>query len=83
MPPSYAVYDKMFEPLEFGEFLLRDVVHVCAVGYVADAVAQDRQPEMSSPYGDDFYSIDCEWSIIDDVYLPIRGSGVFVFGKGI
>ena len=78
---SYCIDDEVIQSLQFLEFLFRDMVHVSAVGDVAETVSQNRQLVVSASDWDYLYTVDSKWIRVYDVNIPFWSSGVFVFGK--
>ena len=78
-----TVDDEVVEVLEFFEFSFSYVVHVCAVGYVAESVTQNREGEVLSTDGDYLHSIYAERVFVDDMNVPFRSPWVAVLCEGI
>ena len=80
---SHTVDYEMIKILELFIFLIRNMVHVCAVCYVTESVAKNRKLEMSSSDRDYLHSVHGEWLVIDYVYIPLWSTWVSDLFEGI
>ena len=80
---AHTVYREVFQSLKLGEFTLFNMIHVCAVGDVAESESEYRSLKMHSTDRNDFYAVDTEWLFIYDMNIPFRGTRVFMFSKRI
>ena len=80
---SDTVDYEVVESFQFLEFFFLDMVHVCAVRQVSEAVAQNWKFVMSAADRYYFYSVYFERIFINEVHVPFWGSWVFVLCKCI
>ena len=50
----HTIDDEMVEPLQFLEFLLRDMIHIGAVCYISEAVSENGELVVHTADRDDF-----------------------------
>ena len=80
---TYAVDDEVVEVLQLVVFFVRNVVHVGAVGNIAEAVAQDRKLEMLAADRYNLHTVDAERVLVNQMDVPFWSSWVAVLSEGI
>lgn len=75
VPVADGVYRDVVEILQLLIFLFRDGAHICDIGYVAEAEAQDRQLAVNSTNGDYFNAV-----ATDSPAIPFKQWVVGPFG---
>ena len=78
-----TVDDEVVKVLQLFEFFVRNVVHVGAVGNIAEAVAQDRKLEMLASDWDNFHALNAERLLVNQMDVPFWSSWVAVLSEGI
>ena len=78
-----AVDHEMIQFLQLVELFICNVIHVGAIGYVAETVAQNWKLEMLASDRHNFHSVNAERMLINQMHVPFWCTRIAIFSEGI